>query len=232
MSEPPLSEPSAHEGPDPGASQVADPGLAGRAEAAGLEVAPPRLPLWQRLAGLALVLVALVAVGHLSGLDALLADQERLQASVANAGAWGVLLLIGAFTLGLFIQVPGIVFALTAIYCYGPLWGGILAHSGAVVACSAVFVSVRAIGGQALAEIERPWVKAVLAQVDAHPLRTVTILRLIFWSSPQLNYALALTKVRFREHLLGTAVGLIPIKIVVAIGGQGALDYARSLFGG
>lgn len=191
---------------------------------------PRKAPVWVRLVGLALLIVALVVIGRLTGLSDYLEDPERLQAQVQSAGAWGVLILIAAFTVGLFIQVPGIVFATAAIFCYGRFWGGLLAYFGAVIAVSAVFVCVRGVGGQALGEIEKPWVKKILSQIDTHPLRTVTLLRLVFWSSPQLNYALALSKVSFRHHLLGTMIGLIPIKIAVAFGIQEALDVLKGLF--
>jgi len=191
---------------------------------------PRKAPVWVRLLGLLVLVVALVVIGRLTGLSDYLGDPERLQAQVQDAGAWGVLILIAAFTVGLFIQVPGIVFATAAIFCYGRLWGGLLAYFGAVIAVSSVFVCVRGVGGQALSEIEKPWVKKILSQIDTHPLRTVTLLRLVFWSSPQLNYALALSKVSFRNHLLGTMIGLIPIKIAVAFGIQEVLDVLKGLF--
>jgi uncharacterized membrane protein YdjX (TVP38/TMEM64 family) len=192
--------------------------------------APARAPLWARLLGLLALIVGMVVIGQVSGLSEWVGSPERLQAAVEAAGPWGVLLLIGAFTIGLLIQVPGIVFATAAILCYGRFWGGLLAYSGAVIAVSAVFVFVRGVGGSALDEIERPWVRRVLAQIEDHPLRTVAILRLVFWSSPQLNYALALSRVSFRHHLLGTMIGLIPIKIAVAFGIQEAIDALRAMF--
>ncbi len=232
---PPLADaepPAPLEAPDPHEESGAELIMDVAPELAAESVPGPRkAPVWVRLLGLAVLVVALVVIGRLTGLSAYLEDPERLQAQVQDAGAWGVLILIAAFTVGLFIQVPGIVFATAAIFCYGRLWGGLLAYFGAVFAVSAVFVCVRSVGGQALAEIEKPWVKKILSQIDTHPLRTVTLLRLVFWSSPQLNYALALSKVSFRNHLLGTMIGLIPIKIAVAFGIQEAIDVLRGLFG-
>jgi uncharacterized membrane protein YdjX (TVP38/TMEM64 family) len=55
-------------------------------------------------------------------------------------------------------------------------------------------------------------VRHLLNQIDKHPVAVVAILRLIFQTAPPLNYALAMTQVRLRHHLIGSALGLpLPI---------------------
>ena len=49
------------------------------------------------------------------------------------------------------------------------------------------------------------------------PLRTVVLLRIVLWMSPQLNYALALTGISFRNYLLGSAFGLIWPIVIMAL---------------
>jgi uncharacterized membrane protein YdjX (TVP38/TMEM64 family) len=71
------------------------------------------------------------------------------------------------------------------------------------------FFIVRGVGGKPLGAVRWRFVRRILAQLDAHPLRTVIILRSILWMAPQLNYALALSNVRFRDYLVGSALGLI-----------------------
>jgi hypothetical protein len=51
--------------------------------------------------------------------------------------------------------------------------------------------------------------RRILSHLDGHPVRTIFLLRLLLWMAPQLNYALALSNVRFRSYLLGTALGLL-----------------------
>lgn len=228
--DPEVSPPAEASADAPLPASVEESAAGGPLEGSLSEAPAPRAPLWVRLLGLLLLIVALVVIGRVTGLAEVIGSPERLQAAVESAGPWGVLLLIAAFTIGLLIQVPGLVFATAAILCYGRFWGGLLAYSAAVIAISAVFVFVRGVGGSALDEIKKPWVRKILAQIDDHPLRTVTLLRLVFWSSPQLNYALALSKVSFRHHLLGTMIGLIPIKIAVAFGIQEAIDALRAAF--
>jgi hypothetical protein len=56
---------------------------------------------------------------------------------------------------------------------------------------------------------------------DLQSLRIVFLLRLLLWMAPPLNYALALSSVCFRRHLIGTALGLLaPIAAIVFLSNQ------------
>ena len=48
----------------------------------------------------------------------------------------------------------------------------------------------------------------------SRPVLTVALLRLIFQTAPPLNYALPMTAVRWRDHLVGSVLGL-PVPVVV-----------------
>jgi len=51
-----------------------------------------------------------------------------------------------------------------------------------------------------------------LSQLDAHPIRNIVLLRMLFQTVPPLNYALAMSGVRYRNYLIGTLFGLpLPI---------------------
>ena len=134
-----------------------------------------------------------------------------------SAGAWGALLLIVAFALGELLHIPGMVFVFAAVLAYGQLWGGVVGYLGAVVSVCFSFGVVRGVGGQALDGIKKPWVKKILSNLDTRPLRTVVVLRIVLWMSPQLNYALALTGISFRNYLLGSAFGLIWPIVIMAL---------------
>jgi uncharacterized membrane protein YdjX (TVP38/TMEM64 family) len=105
--------------------------------------------------------------------------------------------------------VPGLVFVAAAVLVWGRIAGAALAYGGALVAVSFSFAVVRAIGGQPLGELKQKWVRATLAQLDKRPIRTVALLRLVLWIAPALNYALALSPIRYREYVIGSAIGLV-----------------------
>ncbi len=170
-----------------------------------------------RLSLLAAVVLALVIVRRATGLGASLST-AHLRDVVQHAGAAGVALFVGAFAVGELLHVPGIVFVVAAMLAWGRLAGGAVAYVGALVAVSLAFFVVRAIGGQPLAAIEQPRVRAVLARLDRQPIRTVAVLRLFLWLAPALTYALALSRVRYRDYAAGSALGLaLPVAAAVAL---------------
>ncbi len=183
-------------------------------------------PFWRRRGGLRLVLlfaalVALFVVARQTGLvDA--ASVERLRTIVADTGAWGGLVFIALFAGGQFAHVPGMVFVVVGLLVFGQFVGFALAWVGAVIAVSVSFYFVRLVGGTPLTDASTPWLARSLAQLEARPVRTVILLRLVLWLNPLLNTTLALTRLRYRDYLIGSAIGLLaPIAFVAVV-----LDWA------
>jgi uncharacterized membrane protein YdjX (TVP38/TMEM64 family) len=187
-----------------------------RADAAPDAPAPAEAPAapapspvnWWRLGALAALIVGLIVLGKVTGVTAYLTT-ERIRTTVQAAGWWGALVLIALFCVGELVHVPGWVFLGASVIAYGRVTGGLLAYVGAICSVSVSFFVVRGVGGKPLGAIRWRWVRKILAQLDTHPLRTVVVLRSILWMAPQLNYALALSNVRFRDYLVGSALGLL-----------------------
>ena len=155
--------------------------------------------------------LGLLAVGKFTGLTDQL-DAERIRQEVAAAGALGGLLFVAIFAVGELLHVPGMVFVAAAALAYGPYQGFAWALFGALVSVSLSFVVVRGVGGQALAKLEKAWIQKILAHLDRRPVLTVAALRTVLWLAPGLNYALAMTRIRFRDYLLGSSLGwVLPI---------------------
>jgi uncharacterized membrane protein YdjX (TVP38/TMEM64 family) len=172
-----------------------------------------------RLAILAAVIVALIVVRYTTSFGASLST-TRIRDLVQHAGAAGVGLFIVAFAVGELLHVPGMVFVAAAVLAWGRVGGGALSYVAALVSVSFGFFVVRAIGGQPLATIKQPRVRALLLRVEERPVLTVALLRLLLWLAPVVNYALALSSVRFRDFVLGSALGLvIPVAVAAAFFG-------------
>ncbi|MBI5479254.1 MAG: VTT domain-containing protein [Deltaproteobacteria bacterium] len=197
------SEPAPTERP----REDAAPAPAGQPPAGDAPAAAPRPVRWWRIAALVALIVGLLVLGKVTGLTAYLTT-ERIRTTVEAAGWWGALLLIALFCVGELVHVPGFGFVAAAVIAYGRLGGGGLGYVGALCSVSVSFFVVRGVGGKALGAIRWRFVQRILGHLDAHPVRTITILRLILWMAPQLNYALALSRVRYRDYLLGSALGL------------------------
>jgi uncharacterized membrane protein YdjX (TVP38/TMEM64 family) len=172
---------------------------------------------WLRIVLLVAVLVALYVVGKTSGvIDSV--DVETVRRTVDEAGALGVVIFVVIFAVGELLHVPGIVFVVAGLLAWGRTLGFAFGMVGSLVSVSLSFFVVRGVGGRALASIERPIVKRMLARLDARPIQTVFLLRLLLFLAPALNYGLALTRVRYRDYLAGSALGLaIPLALVALL---------------
>lgn len=161
-----------------------------------------------RLALLAAVVITLVVVRYTTSFGASLST-AHIRDLVQHAGAAGIALFILAFCVGELLHVPGLVFVGAAVLAWGRLAGAVAAYVAALVALSVSFAVVRAIGGQPLGEIRQPRLRAVLARLEQRPIATVAVLRLFLLLAPALNYALALSPVRYGDYLAGSAIGLV-----------------------
>src|SRR5262249_9212285 len=122
---------------------------------------------------------------------------EGLRRLLAGKGLWGVLAFIMLFSVGqLVLRVPGPVFGAASVVIYGRNVGMAVSLFGALVSVTVSFAVVRALAGQALADVRRPIVRRLLNRIDVCPVMTVALLRLIFQTAPYLNCALPLTAVR------------------------------------
>lgn len=164
-----------------------------------------------RLAALVLAAVALWFVARRTGLSRLF-EPAFLQQQFAAHAVTGLLVFALLFALGNLVQVPGLVFLAAAVLALGRLWGGLATYFAAIVGCFVTFVLVRAVGGDALHRLDGRIARRLIGQLDAHPVRSVALLRVLLQTSPAVNYALALSGVPLRSYMIGTVIGLpVPI---------------------
>lgn len=179
--------------------------------------APDHPPVnWWRIAALAFFIIGIAAYGHFTGIVEDF-DVERIRRTVQDAGALGILAFFAVFSIGELFHIPGIVFLVAGLLSWGRTLGFPIVFSGAVISVCVSFVVVRAIGGKALAALDRPLFRRILSRLEDRPIRTVFLLRAVLFLAPPLNYALAMTNVRFRHYLIGSALGLIPGVLAVTL---------------
>jgi uncharacterized membrane protein YdjX (TVP38/TMEM64 family) len=166
-----------------------------------------------RLLGLLVFLLLLAALAHFSGLRGHF-NLAYLRSILEGHPVLGLLAFVALFTLGNLIQLPGWLFLASAVLVLGPLWGGIVTYLAACAACALTFLLVRWLGGAALRRLQSPLAQRLLARLDAQPVRSIALLRIVFQTLPALNYTLALSGLRFRHYAVGTLVGLpLPIAL-------------------
>jgi len=169
-----------------------------------------------RLGIILLLALALFVVAKAAGLTEQL-SAEAIRDLATSAGFYGVLLFLGVFVAGNLFHVPGMPFVFAGVVGYGAVTGGVIALLGAVLAVTFTFVIVRWLGGKALDEVKSPLIRKALTHLDDRPLATVFVLRSLFQTSPALNYALAMSRVRLRDYVVGSAMGMTVPVIAVAL---------------
>lgn len=169
-----------------------------------------------RLVALAILIAAFVCLARFTGISEYLTT-DHLKPAIEQAGGWGIALYFGAFSVGLLVHVPGLAFVAVGTLAFGWQVGASLSYCGAVFAVCVNFLVARAVGGKVLGEIKHPRMKRMLAGLEARPIRTIIVLRLLFLMLPLLNYALAFSNTRFRDYLIGSAIGLAPVVLVASL---------------
>lgn len=132
---------------------------------------------------------------------------------IRAAGTLGVAVYAATYVIATLTLAPGSVLTLGAGFAYGPLLGTLIVSPVSVAAASLAFLVGRTFARR---WVERklegnPRLSAVDRAIGEQGLRTVMLLRL----SPLLpfnllNYSLALTRVRFKDYVLGSFVGMLP----------------------
>jgi uncharacterized membrane protein YdjX (TVP38/TMEM64 family) len=182
---------------------------------------PRRLAQVAAVAGLALALgIAWVAAGG---------DPTAVIAWAERRGGWGMAVFVAAYALAVVAFVPASVLTLAAGAVYGVTAGVPLVFAGAVLGACAAFLVSRYVAGswveQRLASVPR--FAAIADAVSANGFMLVFLLRL----SPVvpftlLNYALGITRVRFRAYALAS-VGMLPGTVLYVYSGSVAREVAN-----
>lgn len=174
----------------------------------------PKPHRWRLLLAVALIL-AIIMVCRLFRIQDH-CSLECIQSSIRQAGVLGYAVYLLAFTAGTLLNIFGLLFVAAGVCVYGKWIGLVLALVGGTLSVSVSFLFMRAVGGIAFNRIQWPMVRRALARLDRTPIRSVIFLRTFLILHASLNYLLALTPIRFRDYLIGSAIGLIlPISLFV-----------------
>lgn len=166
-----------------------------------------------RLAAVLLFLGVLLALFEVAGLRDHF-SLEFLRQTILGNRIGGLFVFILVFALGNLIQIPGWVFLAAAVLALGRTWGGLATYIAASLSCVSSFLVIRFVGGDALRQLDNPIAASILRRLDAHPIRSIVLSRVLFQTLPALNYALAMSGIRFRSYLIGTLLGLpLPIAL-------------------
>jgi uncharacterized membrane protein YdjX (TVP38/TMEM64 family) len=173
----------------------------------------PFLRKYNRLIAVFLFLATLFAIFRLTGLKDHF-SLAFLQQQILENKVSGLLIFVLLFSLGNLIQIPGWLFLAAAVLALGRGMGGVATYVAASISCVVTFLSIRFVGGDALRQLDSKIAVNLLRHLDDRPIRSIVLLRILFQTVPALNYALAMSGVKFRKYLIGTLLGL-PLPILL-----------------
>ncbi len=162
------------------------------------------------LLALVAILAVVLALGSRSVAARVLVDAV---AFVRNAGPAGVLLFALAYVVSTVALLPGVLLTLAAGFLYGPVVGTLIVSPVSVLAATCSFLLGRTVArdwiGRRVAT--QPRFAAVDEAVGREGFKIVALLRLSpLFPFNLLNYALGLTKVRLRDFVLASWIGMLP----------------------
>lgn len=141
-------------------------------------------------------------------------DLQTVRTMVADAGTMGPLLFLLLFALVQPFGLSAHIFILTAAMAWPPEIALPLSWTGSMLSAVVAFVTSRTLARDLIA----PRIPARLRRWDEalerRGFRTVLVLRLVFFTTFLVQLMYGLTAVRWRDYLLGTALGNLPLIIL------------------
>jgi uncharacterized membrane protein YdjX (TVP38/TMEM64 family) len=142
-----------------------------------------------------------------------------------GAGVWGPIILAAAYTPACIFYVPGWILTMGSGFVFGVVLGSAAVSVGSVIGASAAFLL-----GRTLA---RDWIeskvtsnstfRAIDQAVEKNGFKIVLLTRLSpIFPFNLLNYAFGITKVRFRDYVLASWVGMFPGTVMYVYLGSAA----------
>jgi uncharacterized membrane protein YdjX (TVP38/TMEM64 family) len=180
---------------------------------------PSKRPVVRVIVMLAVLAAALAAV-QFSPVRSLIGDTARIRQALDGLGAFAYPACLVASALLIGCGFPRLVLCAAASMVLGFTWGLVLTQGGAILGYYVVFCFIRWGGGAWIVE-SRPRLRAIADTIQDHGIAGVVLARQIPIHGTLINLCLGLSRVKHRHFLIGTAIGLLPEAIPVALVGSG-----------
>lgn len=165
---------------------------------------------------LAAIVVSLIAWFYASGSYEQF-DPQAMRVWIREAGAWGGLLFVAAYSCLQPFGVNGLFFLLSAPLIWSPVDAFLLNWVGTVGTGVFSFLVARFVA--------RDWVQKRLPQrvrrfddrLHSRGFVTVFLLRLVFYTTPTVQYALGVSRVKVIPFLVGSVIGVAPFTLLTTL---------------
>jgi uncharacterized membrane protein YdjX (TVP38/TMEM64 family) len=167
---------------------------------------------------LLIALLAAILLLYASGAHGAI-DAEAVQTWIRGAGGWAGVVFVAAYGLLQPLGVRSVFFLLCAPLIWSPFNAVLLSWIGAVVASVIAFGFARFVARDWAQDRAPERIRKFDDKLAEDGFRAVTLLRLLFYTTPALQFALGVSRVRFRAFLFGTIVGVLPFTLLMTLFG-------------
>ncbi len=134
---------------------------------------------------------------------------EKLGALLTAVGVWAPLAFILIYAVGVCLFIPGTLLTTLGAAIYGPYWGFVYVWVAAMLGATGAFLIGRYLGREFAASLIGDRLKKYDDAIERNGFATVLYLRLVYFPFTPMNFGMGLTKVRFRDYLWGTGLGIL-----------------------
>jgi len=135
----------------------------------------------------------------------------RIREAVLSFGIWAPAIFLLLFSIGPVFMWPEMILAMTAGLAFGPIWGTLLTIIGATLGGTLAFLVARYLGRDFVKRFIQGKMKMLDEKSAEHGFKIIFFLRLIpLVPFNALDYAAGLSKIRLRDYILGTFLGIMP----------------------
>lgn len=146
-------------------------------------------------------------------------DQERMQAWVQGFSPWGFAIILGLMLAqSILAVIPSMLMMVVAVLAYGPLVGGVLAWGGLLLAATLAYGIGRALGPVTVDRLVGAKTERKVARfVDRYGIWGIIAARVApAISTDAVSFVAGLVEMRYVRFILATAVGTLPLTVLVA----------------
>ena len=153
-------------------------------------------------------IVAAVVAVRFTGVREFL-TAEKFGALLAAAGIWAPLAFILFYAVGVCLFIPGTLLTTLGAAIFGPYWGFMYVWIAAMLGAAGAFLIGRYLGREFAASLIGDRLKKYDDAIERNGFATVLYLRLVYFPFTLMNFGMGLTKVRFRDYIWGTGLGIL-----------------------
>ena len=134
---------------------------------------------------------------------------EALTAFLDNAGFWAPVVYILIYAVGVCLFLLGTLLTGLGAAIFNAYWGFIYVWIAAMIGASGAFLIGRTLAREFAASLIGDKLKKYDDAIERNGFATVLYLRLVYFPFTPMNFGMGITKVRFKDYVFGTGLGVI-----------------------